>query len=112
MAVTSSFVVLQDRQDEIAPGDDIVVECYVSNTYCDQPPIWMRLVDRRYSLVSLDSNHFNAFTQFNEETCTWISELEILNFTSLLAGEYACRHGSEISNITLEMGRKWRLLSM
>lgn len=110
MAVPSSFIVLQDKQKEIAPGDDVVIECYISNTYCDQPPIWMRLVDGRYSFVSLDSSNFVAFTEFDDEACTWISELEILNFTSLLAGEYACRHGNEISNITLEMGRKWRLL--
>ena len=107
VAMSSSFISLRDNQNEIAPGDDIVIECYISNTYCDQPPVWMRLVNNRYSLVSLESSNFVAFTEFNEQTCSWTSELEILDFTSLLAGEYACRHGNEINNITLEMGRKW-----
>lgn len=108
----SSSIVLRDNQNEIAPGDDIVIECYISNTYCDQPPIWMRLTDNRYSFVSLENGDFAAFTEFDELTCSWTSELEILNFTSLLAGEYACRHGNEINNITLEMGRKWGLHSL
>lgn len=106
MAVTSSLIIMKDKQREIAPGDHVIIECYISNTYCNQLPIWMRKMEDSYALVSLNSDHFVAFTEFDEEACTWVSELEILNFTSLLAGEYACRHGDQTSNITLEMGRK------
>jgi len=86
-------------------GEDVILSCLIANTTQEAVVTWTTPTQFECDSINstCDSSDYVILSSYDETLCQWTCNLMIKHFNSSLAGEYSCKTGTHMQNITLQV---------